>query len=328
MAITRLASPSFDFGPLSYLEDTWLGDTGYNLMVVPQGAPDGSITFLVMIHQLFETHIFDRVGAPVPNRSGQGKEQIMAVKYTQVVAENVSKNVLHQEVGMWMYQTPPQQDEPTWSQPIPGFTATNPITRQGIIPHGNSILLAGNFDTNPVPEYPSTTTVFNPEVISVNGDPNSTLKDQMETALQQAYNAQINTALASLPASQTAGLNLQSFLYPTTILTNQTKSLTFQDVTNMHVNAANAAGYGGVDSIPFAHQFANPVDFDAYLSIQHVINPSFSANPDLANTEDEVADYLQAQYFQNISIQFEITLNGNKVVAKFPHFQFNTLVKI
>ena len=340
--ITRYASKSFNFGPLAYLEDDWTGDTGFNLMVVPRKTPDGKTSFLVMVQQLFEIQNFTRVGAPVPNRGGNvGREQIMGVKYNQTVAENVSKNILHEEVGMWLWQTPSNIKDPSNPLKVGWSTINNgdfqkplhPVSRQGVIPHGNSILLSGDWESESnVPNFPPVNESYLPVITTPGIDP------AIQKKFQAFYLSQIENALSLLPSGETSGLTVDNFVHPTSLLIPRsstessigTESLKFFEVINIHVNSENSKGFGGVDSIPFAHSFALPVDFESYHSIQVVDNTAFSKDPghDTADTQDEVMDYLQLQYFQNIKIQFNIDFEGVNFTVVFPHFEVNTLVKI
>ncbi len=328
-SISRYASPSLEFGPLSYLDDSWTGDSGWNLMVVPK-VVDGKTSFLVMVQKLYETHNFNKVGGPVPNRGGAegGKETLLAVKYNQTVAEKASKNILHEEVGMWLYQTPSGTSNSGYSTNTQKFD--HPILRQGIIPHGNSILLAGGFDdANPaVPVFPSASTAYLPKILTQGVD------KKVEAAFMQDYLDQVKRAFDLLPPHETENLTFRNFINPTELLTFARKQssndgmsdLQFDQVINLHVNAANATGYGGLQSIPFAHDFADPVDFEDYFSIQVVKNQNYSDAT--ADTQDEVPDYFQIQYFQNIKIKFKVEFMGEKFDVEFPHYQLNTLIKI
>jgi hypothetical protein len=78
------------FSPLAALTNgsQWVGDTGFNLMVVPNPVHG----FLVMISPLFESQSF--VAVPVPNRSGMhGTAQNSAIKYSQTVAEKKTARI-------------------------------------------------------------------------------------------------------------------------------------------------------------------------------------------------------------------------------------------
>lgn len=322
----RFSGHDVNFGPLTRLKGTFIGSNGWNLMTVPSRGADGKVSFFVMVQELYETQVFEQVGAPVPNRSGtKGVEKIVAVKYNQTAAENASKSILHEEVGMWMYQTPPGTGDKKWSTTEETFPC--PILRQGVIPHGNSILLAGDFKEADAPVYPSATTAFLPRIVT---DGDTKISPEIESALLAQYKEQIDSALSKLPGTETHKLTSETFITPTTLLDGALISespdgkspLVFEEVTNLHVNAANAKEYGGIISIPFAHEWANPVDFDSYLSIQKVKNTLFDL--DL----DEASSYFQLQYFQNIPISFEIEFMGEKLTVEFPHYQLNTLVKL
>jgi len=328
MAFNRLASASNPaLGPLATLVigETWIGDTGFNLMVVPKPGQG----FLVMLSPLFETDYFEAVPAPVPNRGGTiGTEQIGAVKYSQTVAENVSKNILHEETGMWMNQTLGTATGPTdyglqmvSGQPASAYVTTNPIVRSGTIPHGITIQATGVWQTydnpnsgNVLPyiglsnfQNDGSNLQFLP-VYTDNSDPSD---------LQAAYKAQIQAALNLLKRTD---LTVDDFINPIGFLNAQANNLA--SVTSMVVTTSGKKG--GVLNIPFENAFAGPTEFNCTFMIETIKNPDFSAVEQAS--EDEVATYFQVQYLQNIPLLIPKAFNGKDVV--FPHWNVNTLIAI
>jgi hypothetical protein len=323
-------------GPLQDLVNgnQWVGDTGFNLMVVPRPKAQ----FLVMVSPIFETHIFDEVPAPVPNRTMQnGTEQIGAVKYSQIVAENVSKNILHEETGMWLNQTPGTAvDDPTHFglQMVSGDEAlslvnTNSIVRSGTIPHGNTVQATGVWNKAPFPPPISEITpiVWNvlPYIELSNFQNNGTKLEFLPTfvdgsdptELQDNYKAQIAESLARIGRSD---LSVEDFINPIGFLNSQADNIL--EITNMPVTTANSRG--GVINIPFETKFVAPQDFICTFLIEKISNARWNA--DIGSATDENATFFQLQYLQSIPLLFPKGYNGKDVL--FPHWNLNTLIAI
>lgn len=317
-------------GPLQTLVtgNSWVGDTGFNLMVVPNPKSQ----FLVMVSQLFETHVFEEVPAPVPNRSqNNGTAQVGAVKYSQTVAENTSKNILHEETGMWLNQTvgtAPTDPSGNGLQEITGepetsYVTTNPVVRSGTIPHGNTIQATGtwsNYDLAP-PITPGTidllpyiapgnfTTVdgalsFLPVFVD-KSDPSE---------LQADYRAQIQTSLDNI--GQTT-LTVQDFINPIGLLNQYADNII--NIVSMAVTTENTQG--GVLNIPFAQNVIGPQNFICTFMIETVQN-----DPAFGPTQDENSTFNRIQYLQSIPLLFPKAYNGKDVI--FPHWNVNTLIAI
>ncbi|WP_448701910.1 heme-binding protein [Mucilaginibacter sp. AW1-3] len=318
------------YGPLQTLinGNTWVGDTGFNLMVVPNPKSQ----FLVMVSQLFETHNFEEVPAPVPNRSqNNGTAQVGAVKYSQIVAENVSKNILHEETGMWLNQTlGTLPTDPTGNglqaitgQPETDYVITNPVVRSGTIPHGNTIQATGVWTdytlSTPIVPGPIDLTPY----IAINNFPTEAgalsflpyFVDQSDpTALQADYRAQIAVSLDNI--GQTT-LTVDDFVNPISLLNKYTSNIS--EIVSMAVTTAN--DQGGVLNVPFARGVIGPQDFICTFMIETVQN-----NPTYAPTQDENPTFFQLQYLQSIPLLFPKAYNGKDVV--FPHWNINTLIAI
>lgn len=334
-AFNRKASGNNDaLGPLETLVkgESWVGDTGFNLMVVP--SPLGEKGFIVMISQLFETDVFTAVPAPVPNRSrDHGTEQLGAVKYSQKVAEKKSKNILHEETGMWLYQTL-GVNEPT--TPPNGLQAvddvlnsdvtTYPVIRSGVIPHGNTFQSAGTLTS-----FSGTT---NPP-LSASGDVSKYLKlenfptvgGQLNflpvfedgsdpTELQKDYKAEISAAISrlNLPAGS---LTVDQFINPIGFLNKYAVNIV--QVDSLAVSTADNLGM--VLNIPFIKAVAGPQDFICTFVVETIQN----ATP-MAPETDENPTYFQIQYLQSIPLLFPKGYNGKDVI--FPHWNVNTLIAI
>jgi hypothetical protein len=315
-------------GPLGQLAigDQWVGDSGFNLMVVP----NPNQQFLVMISPLFETHVFTAVGAPVPNRSANnGTEQIGAVKYTQTVAENVSKNILHEETGMWLNQTPGTNPDGAGyglQMVDPATTAAyitpNPIMRSGTIPHGNTIHATGTATTFDTPVSGNVL-----PYIAIDNFPNvsgelvflPTFADGSDpTELQQDFKAQIAASLKLIGETE---FTVEDFINPIRLLNKYADNL--KSVTSLAVTTE--AGKGGVLNIPYERAFAGPQNFICTFMIEEVNTAGF--NPVVSKpAQDEMPTYFQIQYLQSIPLLFPKGYCGKDVL--FPHWNVNTLVAV
>lgn len=318
-------------GPLETLVtgNTWVGDTGFNVMVVPNPKSQ----FLVMVSQLFETHVFEEVPAPVPNRSqNNGTAQVGAVKYSQTVAENVSKNILHEETGMWLNQTVGTTlTDPTGNglqeitgEPETGYVTTNPVVRSGTIPHGNTIQATGtwsNYDLVP-PITPGGTIDLSP-YIALGNFP--TVNDALSflpvfadgsdpSALQADYVSQLQTSLDNIGQS---ALNVDDFINPITLLNRYADNIS--NIISMAVTTENTLG--GVLNIPFAQNVIGPQAFICTFMIETVQN-----DPAFGPTQDENSTFNRIQYLQSIPLLFPKAYNGKDVI--FPHWNVNTLIAI
>jgi len=125
-----MAEPNL--GPIKSLEGKWVGTGGgWNIIAVPvPGDPD----FKLIIQEYSET-ITIKLGAkgPAPNKGGAvGQQDNFALEYELAVTKQDTQDRLHIENGMWLHLVGP-----------PGTTNPNPIVRQAIVPHGNSVLMMG-----------------------------------------------------------------------------------------------------------------------------------------------------------------------------------------
>ncbi|OCX50490.1 hypothetical protein BEL04_22170 [Mucilaginibacter sp. PPCGB 2223] len=325
----QTAASNSALGPLQTLVtgNTWVGDTGFNIMVVPNPKSQ----FLVMVSQLFETHQFDEVPAPVPNRSqNNGTAQVGAVKYSQIVAENVSKNILHEETGMWLNQTLGTLPvDPTGNglqaitgQPETDYVVTNPVVRSGTIPHGNTIQATGVWSDYNI-SSPGPSPIDLSPYIALQNFPTENgalsflpffVDGSDPSGLQADYRAQIAVSLDNI--GQTT-LTVDDFINPISLLNKYTANVS--EIVSMAVTTAN--NLGGVLNVPFARGVIGPQDFICTFMIETVQN-----NPTFAPTQDENPTFFQLQYLQSIPLLFPKAYNGKDVV--FPHWNINTLIAI
>lgn len=140
----------------------------YNIMPLPQTAdPDGYILKNFKYHERLHFNNDDAVhtlavSARAPNRGGQVNQDARALFYEQQVmfAEGPGKGmVVHVENGAWIWfprfiqQTGPYPNNPPGNEVSDALQqqADTSIAKQISVPHGNSILALGNFDTVPGP---------------------------------------------------------------------------------------------------------------------------------------------------------------------------------
>jgi len=323
-------------GPLQTLVtgNSWIGDTGFNLMVVP--SPLGTSGFIVMISQLFETDVFEDVPAPVPNRTlNNGTAQLGAVKYSQKVAENISKNILHEETGMWLNQTlgtnvattPPNGLEAVTGtlngMPASSYILTNPIIRSGTIPHGNTFQAAGVCNSYSFPQ-PGISGNVAPYLQlanfpTMNGSLNflPTFTDGSDpTGLQQDYKKELAKAL-SLVGQPNDPASVENFINPISLLNKYAHNIISIDA----LSVSTADDLGMVLNVPFERAIAGPQDFICTFMIETVQN----ANT-IGATTDQLQTFSQIQYLQSIPLLFPKGYQGKDVL--FPHWNVNTLIAI
>jgi len=320
------AQGNFALGPLQQLVigDQWVGDSGFNLMVVPN--PEQQ--FLVMISPLFETHQFAAVPAPVPNRSAKnGTAQNGAIKYSQTVAEKVSKNILHEETGMWLNQTAgvlPTDCSGYGLQMVDAtttdcFITPNPIMRSGTIPHGNTIHATGTSTTF---DKPASGDVR--PFLQLNNFPTAdgelaflpTFVDGSDPGdMQHDFRQQIAASLKLLGETE---FTVDDFINPIRLLNKHANNL--NSVTSLAVSTQT--GRGGVINVPYERAFAGPQDFICTFMIEEVATPGTVA----ASAQDEAACFFQIQYLQSIPLLFPKGYKGKDVL--FPHWNVNTLIAI
>jgi hypothetical protein len=327
-------------GPLQTLVigNQWVGDTGFNLMVVPNPMSQ----FIVMVSPIFETHIFEEVPAPVPNRTmSNGTEKIGAVKYSQIVAEGVTKNILHEETGMWLNQTLGSgANDPDFGLGMvngnlpSGASATdlvtnNPIVRSGTIPHGNTIQATGVWtDSGTVAPFSGSIESFL-SIANFQNDGMGNLKflpyftdNSDPTELQADYMTQLE---ASLKRLNNPALTAQQFIDPIGFLSSQANGLI--EVVSMAVTTETSKG--AVLNIPFETAVVAPQNFICTFLIETVLNPS--ADPTIGSSQDENPNFFQLQYLQSIPLLFPMGYKTSAGAVKdviFPHYNLNTLIAI
>lgn len=140
----------------------------YNIMPLPETSdPDGYILKNFKYHERLhfnndQTANTLAVAARAPNRGGQVNQDARALFYEQQVmfAEGPGKGtVVHVENGAWLWFPRYIQQTGPYPANAPGNEVSDALQQQSdisvakqiSIPHGNSILALGNFDTVPGP---------------------------------------------------------------------------------------------------------------------------------------------------------------------------------
>lgn len=142
------ASDTANLGFLARLSGTWEGE-GFNLIARPD--KQGGSPLFLELNQTFETLSVVPISSSIPNRGSAVDDiELFGLTYLQKVTDSVTKGALHIEPGMWVHV--PSQDTAT----------TQSVFRLGTIPHGNSLLAAGNATLlDPFPGNP-----FDPDKLS------------------------------------------------------------------------------------------------------------------------------------------------------------------
>jgi hypothetical protein len=271
-------------GPLAGLVGTWQG-IGWNLIAVPNGT--GS--FQLLVNQINETITFTPIEALVPNRSNGGGTMLLAgvqydIKVTDADEGPNNGNLLHAENGMWLWPTnmaPVASDDTATDQVFTRKT----VVRLASIPHGNSLVAIGPFET-----------IDGPPVI-----PDiSSLPTPVDGALfgyTDVYQIPVGDFLPSSPNKF-----LQNAIEGQTITSTLQLSVTTSDDVD-----------GGIVNIPFIRQYADAKSLESTFWVETV--------KDHVTGESS----LQLQYSQTVDIYFHKHFDLTPGLIKWPHVTVNTL---
>jgi hypothetical protein len=274
--VTRLGRSPGDtvaaLGPLSGLLGTWIGSHGVELIAVPDFA-NGAESFRLIVRPYVEVITFTPIGAPVPDRGGPaGDIFIKGLVYDIRISDLETNEPLHVEAGMWLNL---------------GANQSQPIVRQGSIPHGDVFLALGGAKTTP----------GKPEIPSISGLPTS------GPATQAGY-TDAYTFPSSIP-----GYSAET---PNSILQEVVKD---QDIVTTTTLAVSTANGGGILNIPFVNDNAATPSFAATYWIETVKDPA---------TGDEIQ---QLQYSQQADLLFIPQFGNPEQLIVWPHVTVNTLLK-
>lgn len=268
----RNASTTVDeLGPLASLVGTWIGNAGWVLMAVPQG--DG---FRLIVRPYTETMTFSALGAPVPDRGGPVPDLcIYGLMYSTRICDAQTHEPLHLEDGMWLYLGESQEPQP--------------LARSASIPHGDSMMALGGYETIPGPPTITGVTALpdaGPDVLAGYTDP---------YLLPVSFN----------------GVDFSS-ADPQKVLTDVLASQEIVETTVMSLSTDNG---GGIVNIPFVDKHANATAFSATHWIETVKDPA---------TGQET---MQLQYSQVTNIEFLPQFGNPSQLITWPHVTVATLHK-
>ncbi len=123
-------STAIDYGALTGLIGTWVGNQGYNMIALPnqQGG------FGLLVAPYTETLTITAVPATTPDRGLTSIVQIPTLQYATTISDSRDNALMHVEAGFW--ETMPAADNG-------GFD----IFRLATIPHGDALTAMGSSST-------------------------------------------------------------------------------------------------------------------------------------------------------------------------------------
>ena len=181
-------TPTTALGPLDHLVGTWKnqnlsgsmkGDSktpySYNVMPLPQVDPSSPTGYILKNFAYYEELTFSAIHGNAPNRGGTGTQVANTLFYEQRVyfAEGPNKDALvHAENGSLLFLTDQKQalgpygngynpgiGNLTVQNSVPPTQQFN-IVKQVSVPHGNSILAPGSYQSsNGAPQIPAAQTL-------------------------------------------------------------------------------------------------------------------------------------------------------------------------
>jgi hypothetical protein len=303
-----LAAQPDALGPLADLAGTWVG-SGFNLISLPDfdSTPPstGPAPFRLKLNATLETLQFIPIGGAVPNRgsltafgstTGQPDIQLHGLTYLQRVSDQVTKEALHIEPGIWVN--------------VPATTvlpvAPPTVVRLGTIPHGDALMAQGAafvVPGGPLIGTASSTPAKNPPVPPP-------IPPQYFEPFQ---NPPLPPGIV-LPAVQNPNIVLESAILGQNIVntvvliisTNLVNVTTPPNATPANTTFNIPAPSGNIGNIPFVVRNANATRLDATFWIETVQQPDGST-------------FLQLQYTQTVLLNF--------LGIDWPHISVATLTK-
>jgi hypothetical protein len=249
-----------------------MGSKGFEIIAVPAVAKhEESEIFRLIVRPYIEIITFIPIGAPVPDRGYPDDLFITGVHYDMRITDAETNQPLHLETGMWFY--------------MPGQPQT--IARSATVPHGNSLLALGNWQTVSGP----------PEI------PNLSVIPKVDESKKRGY----TDPYLRLPAPATfAASNV------TKLLQDAIAKQKITETVQLDISTANG---GGILNIPFVTANANATAFACTYWIETVEDAT------TGNT------YQQLQYSQQTDLKFIKNFDGSGELIMWPHVNMNTLLK-
>jgi hypothetical protein len=330
-----------EVGPLYYLIGTWTnkdltpGKGGpenpfsYNLMPLPQsdpGAASGTLGFILKNMTYYEEITFSPIHGTAANRGGAGTQVSNALLYEQrvYISDGPAKDTLvHFENGIWGFLSPAAQLVGPYGDDDGGAIGTetfgsapppepNNIFKQISVPHGNSVLAAGNvpFVTEPL--------------LQIDGPPLEILTPQLQNGAPTIPAAVVlpqdvpgNMIPANVAAAIVAFYGTKSVENPVPAYTqNPNKALTDalaqSNVTQfLQLDVDTRIGGGATANISFEQNHAEVARYAATYWIE----------------DDGSGNFDQLQYSQTIMLTIPVTFPdaSGPTLVTFPHVTVNTL---
>lgn len=288
-AVPQILSRSVEenpYGLLPALEGTWVGDKGWNIVTVPVPGSKIPLDFKVLIRPYLEVMTFEKIAGGVPNRGENETQLNYAIKYDLQINDLQTKEGMHAENGMFINQS-------NFADPK--------VTRQSIIPHGNSLLAIGDATQDEgtpfVKAIDELNEIFTPAPTMIKGN---------RLGYEEEFEAKVKQAMDAISPEFVNGFNPMK---PINALIQDIKN---QEINNTITIDTSTANEGGVLNTPFIKKNADTPLVRSIFWIEEV---------DLGGGNV----FMQMQYAQLIDIIFPT--GGNEVV-KWPHININTLVKI
>lgn len=278
-----------DYGDLKSLIGAWEGQTGWNVIAVPALNGDKK-TYKLMVQNYYERLTVEPIDDPVLNEGGEVDQIIGALKYKQEIFEFETNTLLHVETGMFFHLDNIANNTNSDSPWQPTYT----VARSGTIPHGNSIMLLGNAaaieGTAQIPDV-------------------STYPDLPESYLEQ-YKAQQARLSVDDIVTKDDDSKIFDVKNPNYNLNRDNRGLEILETVIIHVDSDEP---GGLVNLPFINKFANTTWASTDFWVQKVNLPMSDRT------------YTQLQYSQHVDLEFEVHVEGEIKMVKFPHVTTNTL---
>jgi len=286
---------NIDLGPLTELQGRWVGEAnmGWNVISVP--SVDGFAFEVIPYREelTFTPVVVALNRGPIDANKQQEDQFITGLMYEQLIYSTCKTeycksrgfgelidgkpNVIHAETGFFLY--------------VHNFHEDFPIARLATVPHGNSVLALGTFET----KVPPTNDFF---------DKVSVLPTRVDgRQLPLDYHDKI-TRQPQFP-------NVFDQLNPNSFLRSTLGNSKIQRMTTLKMSTKNESG--GILNIPFIQHNINTTFMDAIFWIETL-------------ETDDGRQKLQLQYSQSINLVFPS--GGTTTQINWPHVTISTLQKV
>jgi hypothetical protein len=285
----------------------WTGK-GFNIVQLPnrnmEVSPPESAKFQVMMHAYSEEFVITRFDGDLPafNRgNSQGDIPIHGLEYHQKIIDVATNLPIHAETGMWLSVADPA------IHPSPMFV------RQGVLPHGNTLLCQGF----PLATHASGVPPFNvaditPFTLDAAGKRKNDSNDSYRDVIRNV----------ALPTGITAAIRDD----PNMLLLQHLDGTTIVDMDVLLVSALPIADIDRVSGV-FAQVGAKGVMGNIPFNVKNANANSMTCIFWLETVRDQSgATFKQLQYSQTVILDFEVRdAAGVPTPIKWPHVSVATL---